>query len=221
MTDPRAGARPTIVFIHGLGRTGRCFKGMEKTVAKAGFDTWRVSYPSMKGTMRESAEFVWHRMQAELPDGPRIAITHSAGGIIARLLQDRVGWERALMLAPPNQGSRLARALHSRSAKLLELVCGPKGPELAHPDWPEPKLQMSVIAGTAPHVVDTPQATLGRTLGAFGPACETDGTLHVDDTRHEQMQEFAVVPAGHTFLMDHPDVRAMALRFLTHGRLRP
>ncbi|MFT5433370.1 MAG: hypothetical protein ACI9OJ_004076 [Myxococcota bacterium] len=192
---------------------------MEKQVMAAGFQCLRVTYPSMFGSMADSSEWVLSRISKSLPPGPKYLVTHSAGGILARHLADRLEFRRVLMLAPPNQGARLARVLGDRSLRALDAFCGPKGRELASPDWPEPTFDFSIIAGTSPGMVDTPQATLGRRIGAFSKHCQIDGTLHVDDTKHPDMTEFRTAQAGHTFLMDHPEVARMTVNFLKTGRL--
>jgi hypothetical protein len=173
----------------------------------------------MFGSMADSAETVLSQINKQLPPGPKYAVTHSAGGIVARHLAERLEFRRVLMLAPPNQGARLARVLGNRSRLALDAFCGPKGRELASPDWPEPAFDFSIVAGTSPGVVDAPQATLGRRIGAFSKHCQIDGTLHVDDTKHPDMMEFRTARAGHTFLMDHPDVARMTLSFLETARL--
>ena len=56
-------------------------------------------------------------------------VTHSMGGIILRHLRDpRLTWSRAVMLAPPNQGSRLAAGLVRNP--LFRWFYGPAGSEL-------------------------------------------------------------------------------------------
>jgi len=144
-------------------------------------------------------------------------VTHSLGGIVVRQLAAHFSWEGLVMLAPPNQGSRLARAVAEKGLK--PLLCGPAGRELASEGlWPSPPSPFAVVAGTRPQVADSAHSWLGRRLGVFGADVPHDGTVCVDETRLPGMADFATVPAGHHFLMDDPRVEHLVLSFLRHGR---
>jgi len=47
----------------------------------------------------------------------------------------------------------------------------------------------------------------------------SDGIVTVAETRLEGMVDFATVDASHTWIMNHPQARAMVLEFLARGRL--
>ena len=213
-------SRSTVALIHGLARTARCFGRLRQGLGEAGYQTWACSYPSMRYSMARAARYVVARMQAELGEVPSVIITHSAGGIVTRYIGAEHRLERVLMFAPPNQGSRLARAVGARSRGVLRVFAGPAGRELAAPEhWPEPRFHLGVVAGTRPSLAEGPQTALGRRLGVFTDACVHDGTIHIEDTRHDAERSRAEVAAGHTFLTDHPDSLALTLRFLAEGSL--
>jgi hypothetical protein len=47
----------------------------------------------------------------------------------------------------------------------------------------------------------------------------SDGIVTVAETKLPGMADFATVDASHTWIMNHPEVRAMVLEFLARGRL--
>jgi pimeloyl-ACP methyl ester carboxylesterase len=216
--DKRYAPKPTVVLIHGLGRTARTFGTLRNKLEQRGFATWARSYPSHRLTPQQAASHLRQRLHAELPPGPVVGVTHSLGGIVARFLGDTIHWDSLVMVAPPNQGSRLARAAEAH--KVTRLFTGPSGRALAQPDnWPSPPARFAVIAGTQPGPTEQAHAWFGRRSGAFGPRDKHDGVVHVDEARHPEADAFATVQAGHNFLMDNKDVQAMILSWLETGRL--
>ena len=125
-------------------------------------------------------------------------------------------WRRIVMLAPPNQGSRLAQSL--ASSRLFRWFYGPAGQELgARRAWPPPPAPFLVVAGTRRRAVVNPTSwTVGR---AFGPGVEHDGTVAVDETKLEGMAAFATVDATHTWIMNDETAQALAIRFLREGSI--
>jgi hypothetical protein len=142
-------------------------------------------------------------------------VTHSLGGVVARHLHDpRIAWQRIVMLAPPNQGSRLARDLAINP--LFRWFYGPAGRELADASrWPAPPAPFAVIAGTRARALINPTSwTAGR---RFPPGVPNDGTVAVAETRLDGMADFAEVDATHTWIMNDPRVHGLVVRYLRHG----
>jgi hypothetical protein len=213
------GERPTVVLLHGLVRSRSSMAGLARHLERAGFTTWSHSYPSRHLPIAAAAEEVAGRIARELPAGrPLAAVTHSLGGILVRHMAGHVSFTRVVMLAPPNQGSRLARTLSEQP--LYRWLCGPAGQEIAAAGdgaaWPALPAATAVIAGTRARGWN-PTSLVSHAVGAFAADEPNDGTLAVAETRLAGMRAFATVDASHTWIMDHPTTRALVVQFLESG----
>lgn len=205
---------PTVVFLHGLARTSASLAGMRRHVAACGFPTWAKSYPSRRMPIADLAASLAERIALELPGRELMAVTHSMGGIVLRHMADRLPWCRAVMIAPPNLGSRTALAL--RDHPLFRWFYGPAGAELGDgASWPSPSWPFGVIAGT--RSLGNPVSLLTRSLALFSPEEPHDGTVAVAETRLPAMADFLAVDASHSLILRHPEARAAVVRFLQHG----
>jgi hypothetical protein len=216
--------RPTVVLLHGLGRTRWSLARLRRYLERQGFATWARSYPSRRLPLAAIADEVAGWILRDLPGGrPLAAVTHSLGGIIVRHIGRRVPFDRVVMLAPPNQGSRVARALGRRP--LYRRFLGPAGQALASPEevatWPEVVAPCAVIAGVHAHPLWNPYGWIVRRGGGPGHDEPNDGLLAVSETRMPGLAAFATVHATHTFIMRNRRVREMAVRFLDGGTLDP
>jgi triacylglycerol lipase len=212
-----APARPTIVFLHGLGRTHRSMHGLRRYVEALGYRTWARTYPSRRGRIEELAAEVAGQIRRDVGERPIVGVTHSMGGILVRYMRDLLPWEGVVMLAPPNQGSRVAASLVR--SRVYRWVYGPAGRALGDASgWPAPPQPFAVIAGTrGPTVGNLPSWLIAR-LRLIPPGELHDGTVLVAETRMDGMAAFAEVPASHTFLMNHPATRSLVARFLAERR---
>ena len=148
----RVPARPVVVLLHGLARTRFSLSGLARHLERAGFTTWSRTYPSRharRSPRRPTRSPT--RSRASCPLGrPLAAVTHSLGGILLRHVAQRIPFSRVVMLAPPNQGSRLSRALRDRP--VYRWFFGRAGQELAAAaepgPWPALPPSTAVIAGT-------------------------------------------------------------------------
>ena len=141
--------QPVVVFLHGLGRTHRSLDGLRKRVEQAGYETWAETYPSRAMPIAELAELKAVRIREALPERELIAVTHSMGGILVRHMRDMLPWKGAVMLAPPNRGSRVAQRLGQES-KIVRMIMGPTILELGDPDgWPPPPEPFTAVGAVA------------------------------------------------------------------------
>ncbi len=211
MTEGRA----TVVLLHGLGRTHRSMGRLQRRLEAAGHPTWSCTYPSRREPIEGLAEYVARRVEAEV-EGPLMAVTHSLGGILVRHLAERLPWERVVMLAPPNTGSSVARAL--QDLKLFRWLFGPAGQEVGDgARWPAPPSPFAVIAGTRGPSVGNPSSWLTGAMNLIDPEGPHDGTVSVAETRLAGMADFATVDASHTWIADHPRTAELVLAFLDWG----
>ena len=118
------------------------------------------------------------------------------------------------MLAPPNQGSRLATALARNTT--FAVINGTPGQELGV-DWASiedrlavPPFEFGVIAGGR-----------GDDKG-YNPVLpgDDDGTVRVATTHLVGEADFVIVPVLHSFMMNDRRVMECTLRFLQEGRFR-
>jgi pimeloyl-ACP methyl ester carboxylesterase len=210
---------PTVVLLHGLGRTRRSMAGLARHLERAGYATWSPGYPSRRDSIARIAADVVARARSELGDRPVVGVTHSLGGIVARQIGPALDSRGLVMLAPPNQGSQVAAALARQP--WFRWIVGPAGGELgateAALDWPAPPAPFAVIAGTGGASIGNAPSWMIRALRLLPPGAPNDGTLAVAETTLPEMRAYAEVPAGHTSLMNHPRTRALVVRFLAHG----
>jgi pimeloyl-ACP methyl ester carboxylesterase len=214
MTD----SSPTVVFLHGLARTGRSLRGLRDCVNKAGFKTCAISYPSRTMSIPDLASHVAVRIREATSDGPLLGITHSLGGILVRHMATSLNWKGLVMLAPPNNGSSVAARM--RNNPLFKGFYGPAGGEVAvSTGWPAPPSPFVVIAGTQNFALTNPTSWMTRSFGMFPGGVPNDGTLSVTETKHPEMQGFRTVEASHTWIMNHPETKRLILNFLRDGTL--
>ena len=235
--------------------------------ASTGLRAVSIGYPSTKLSVADAAAFVSSRA-AEACGGagrPAFAVTFSLGGPIIRhasLLSEsssRGGgssgsssggggplWLGAVLVAPPNRGSDLARELllapstPSVVRRLFRFLFGPAVLDLASSseviarEWPDAPRPCGVIAGTAPRSLNPASLLLaarvfgGRVGGSGGrggsgegrrPARAHDGTVAVDETALQiPADDFAAVHAGHTLMADSREVAGLVTAFLLSGK---
>jgi hypothetical protein len=207
--------KPLVVLLHGLARGHGSMAKLGAFLRHEGFDTWSRTYPSRRHSLSYLASELSDELVEVAGARPLCAVTHSMGGIVVRHLQDpRLQWSRIVMLAPPNQGSKLAGAIVRNP--LFRWFYGPAGAELAYASsWPAPPGPFAVIAGTRSlALTNVTSWTMGR---LFPAGVRNDGTVAVEETRLAGMTHFAEVDATHTWIMNAPVVRRLVLGYLRDG----
>lgn len=209
-----------VVLLHGLGRTRRSLATLARALVAAGLEPAALSVASTRTGLERQVEDLFGLL-SELEARRVSFVTHSLGGILLRAVlghaaafQGRFELGRAVLIAPPNQGSALSRRLASSPPVRLPfgLVLGAAGRQLglAGRDLPAPACPFALVAGAR----GTPRG--------WNPLLEgdDDGVVSVDETRLAGAADHLVVRGLHTFLMSDPRVVEACLRFLLEGRLR-
>ncbi len=199
-------------MLHGIARTRRSLEGLRRVIAGAGYGTWSCSYPSTRLDLASLTAFVAERIERELGAGPVLAVTHSMGGILLRHLAAQRPVAGAVMLAPPNRGSAVARWLARNP--LYRRLYGPAGQALGDDaGWPPAPSPCLVVAGSRGLSLSNPTSWLTRAAGVFGEEA-SDGTVAVSETWCEGVTEHVVVEANHTWIMNDGEVKRLVLSFL-------
>jgi triacylglycerol lipase len=207
---------PVVVILHGLARSHRSMARLRRFLESEGYRTWCATYPSREMEIKALAAQTAARIRAEAPADQYFAVTHSLGGILVRHMRDALPWSRVVMLAPPNQGSRIARAFGSHP--LFRWFYGPAGQDVSAPEtWPAPPEPFAVIAGTRDLSIANPTSWVTKSAALFPPGSPSDGTIAVEEARHPSMAAYAELDASHTLIMNDPRAHALTLAFLRNG----
>ncbi|SFR64791.1 Alpha/beta hydrolase family protein [Marinobacter daqiaonensis] len=213
--------RQPVVLLHGLIRSDASMEDMARALNDAGFRPCNVDYPSTEHPIGELAmDFVLPAIQdcvSDPEETPIAFVGHSLGAIIVRYLGAEgapIRFGRVVMLAPPNKGSVMVDKL--KDNELFQWLNGPAGSQLGTGENSLPRslgateLEVGVIAGTG---------SINPVFSALIPG-EDDGTVAVDNTRLEGMDDFIEVPASHSFMMYDDEVIAQTVHFLKTGAFR-
>ncbi|MBA53998.1 MAG: alpha/beta hydrolase [Pseudomonadales bacterium] len=215
----------TVVLLHGLGRSPLAMKGLERFLTRQGYHVINQGYSSRRGSIAELCRQLFHDLLPALPpEGQIHFVTHSLGGILLRyglqhwsIHQGRLG--RAVMLAPPSQGSEVVDIL--RHVPLLPRIMGPAFLQLGTDASSVPLQLLAREQGGLPIEVGV---IAGRTSYEpwFSPLFgeDNDGKVSVSRSRHPGMKDFRALEVGHTFIMNDKRVRQHILHFLQFGRFK-
>lgn len=207
--------KPLVVLLHGLARGRGSMERMSTYLRAHDFETWSHTYPSRKHSLSYLATAMTEMLVERAGGRPLFAVTHSMGGVVVRHLHDpRLHWQRIVMLAPPNQGSRIAAGLAANP--VFRWFYGPAGAELADASkWPAPPAPFGVIAGTRNRAfTNVTSWTIGR---RFATGVANDGTVAVEETKLTGMAAFAEVDATHTWIMNAAEAQRLVRVFLQDG----
>ncbi len=215
-----ASGREIVVLMHGLARTSRSMKPMEKALTAAGYTCYSMKYPSTEKTVQQLAD----EHLAPLIEQCRAAkpakihfVAHSLGNIVLRYYLATHKLENAgriVMLGPPNQGSEVVDRRGRFS--LFGWINGPAGQQLGTSGHSLPNqlpalpVETGVIAGTK---------SINPFLSMLIPGTN-DGKVSVERTKIKGMTDFIAVAAAHPFLMRNREVINLTLSFLRDGQFK-
>ena len=216
-TSPIPDDAETVIVVHGLGRTPASMAILVSRLEKAGYRVVSFGYPSRS----EPVEVLVDRLGNEVAlccgdeAGTINFVTHSMGGVLVRAYLGRLPEPhegRVVMLSPPSQGSEIVDAF--ADTPMLQSILGPSGSRLGTDSTGiaaqlgPPRFTLGIITG------DRSLNPLGSWL-IPGP---DDGKVGVERAKVEGAADFIVVPASHTFIMNHREVAEQVVYFLREGR---
>jgi pimeloyl-ACP methyl ester carboxylesterase len=115
--NPKKHSNDAVVLVHGLGGSRLDMWPIARRLKRLGFHVHNWGYRSIGNRIETHADRLaieLAHLENQSPNGRLHLVTHSMGGIIARRMFERhdVGnLGRVVMLAPPHQGSHVARKL--------------------------------------------------------------------------------------------------------------
>ncbi len=209
--------RECVVLLHGLYGMPLTMKRLEWAFEKSGYDVVNVGYPTWRAPLERALESHIHRaIQKRIPSGTTRVhfVTHSMGGISLRLYLDchRVpNLGRLVMVAPPNQGSKLADPF--RYCALARWLVGPN---LA---------RLGTRCGDLPQIAGSVDAELGIIAGNgsllskwFDPTHPGDGRVTVEATKLPGMTDHIVFPVRHSLMVLRRKTCEQAVAFISNGK---
>jgi pimeloyl-ACP methyl ester carboxylesterase len=205
-------SRHVVVLIHGIARSTGTFSKMKLRLRAAGFEAVAISYPSTRDTIEAHAAAL-ETLLNRLEDADMVSfVAHSMGGLVIRQLlaiesswNKRMSLGRVIMIAPPNQGSVVARLL--KNFPPYAFLYGKSGQQLLPETvcaMPVPDVPVTIIAGGR-----------GNRRG-FNPFLDgdDDGTVKVSETALGSTAAALIVPARHLNISNHEETIAATLRCL-------
>ena len=206
-----------IILLHGLARTSSSMSAMAERLQANGYIVINVDYPSRHKKIETLSELAVNEglKFCRKDKANRIHfVTHSLGGILVRYylsLNNIPELGRVVMLAPPNQGSKVVNEFSWMPG--YEMLNGPAGYQLGTDEKSIPlelgpaDFELGIIAG---------DYTINLILStAFDEP--NDGKVAVKDTKLEGMKDFLVVHRSHPFIMQADEVIDQVLHFIQQG----
>lgn len=206
-----------VLLLHGIFRSKDSFSPMTRALRAAGYEAHGVNYPSTRQSLDDHADQV--EALLERSEGAKTVsfVTHSMGGIVARVLlarpdrpwRQRIAVNRLVMIATPNRGAELATRLDQLPA--FRAFAGPSlgqmRSELAD-RIPLPTVPFGTVSGARGD---------GRGFNRMLPG-DNDMTVTLESTMLDGAEDAMTVNAVHTFIQIDPLVVASTIRYLDSGR---
>lgn len=211
-------AADCVVMLHGLARTSSSLNKMASALERADYRVANLGYPSRSGTIETLAAPAVEAGVAACGENDRISfVTHSMGGILLRYYLEHhtvTNLHRVVMMAPPNQGSKVVDAF--RDVPGYKLLNGPAGLQLGTDGDSVPlrlgpvDYDLGIIAGNR---------SINWILSQFLENPD-DGKVSVRNTRVEGMCGFIEMPVSHPMMMRNKQVIAQVLAYLADGEFQ-
>lgn len=214
-----------VVLMHGLIRSSESMRSIRKHLASQIEATFvDLEYASCHRSIEEHAQALHEVIRGLGSDVTRIDfVCHSMGNIVVRHYladlkkhgeESKPPFGRMVMLAPPNQGSRMAKIMSESS--VFSAFTGVSGFQLGR-GWEEfsqslatPDFEFAVIAGVLAESVVANNVLLGDS---------NDLLVEIDETRLVGASDTSEVETYHAGLLTDDEVLRQVTSFLEHGYL--
>jgi triacylglycerol esterase/lipase EstA (alpha/beta hydrolase family) len=215
--------RDCVVLLHGLARTSKSMDKMAQALEQQGYLVINVNYPSRTNTVEKLSAIAMQQALTACEQGSTKQpgkihfITHSLGGILLRYYLAEQSIEnlgRAVLIAPPNQGSEVVDRLGNVPG--FKLLNGPAGMQLGTDENSLPRtlggvdFPVGIIAGSK---------SINPILSLNLPK-PNDGKVSVESTKVEGMTDFIQFPLNHTFIMRNEQVIKQSIHFIQTGNFQ-
>ncbi len=190
-----------VVLLHGLFATRRSMLKAQRRLEQHGYLVINWGYSTLRKSIDCHAGAILPLLH-RLADDDHIRsinfLAHSFGGIIVRYalqIEPIAKLRRAVMLAPPNSGTPLAKYSVGPFARLFPIIG-----------------QISEAPDSLPNRLQPPQ---GLDIGVI--AASADRIVRVRNTFLKTQLDHCVVPATHFELPNHEQALSKSIQFLTSG----
>lgn len=202
------------VCLHGFLRTGASMLPVRLRLRREGWSevqtpTWRYELADLPALGRRASDTI--RALSDANDGAPIdVVTHSMGGLVIRAaLAHGPPVGRIVMLAPPNNGARMAQKVR-KFVPVHLLGWDPLAP---------------LQPGATEHLPTGDAAEIGVLTGGRGNEWgynpllghDNDGKVRIDEALLPGASDFRVMPAHHSFVMMRRPVLDQVVAFLRGG----
>ena len=208
-----------VVLLHGLGRSERAMRPLERALSVAGYKVCNLGYASRTDSPETLVTALDEDIRTCADGASKLHfVGHSLGGILSRAYIAKTApanLGRVVLLASPNHGSEYVDRL--ADSGFLRWLLGPTWAELGTGDaslprrLPVPAYECGVIAGTWSGL---------NPFAGFVLEGENDGLVTVESTKLDGMSDFLSVKRSHTFIMRADEVAEAVIHFLHAGRFK-
>ena len=206
--------KETVILLHGILKSSRHMKPLEKFLIAEGYSVQNIDYPSTKQTLEELTEIVWKKIK--IPKNRSVHfIGYSMGGLLVRAMLSKYSVPnlgRVIQLATPNGGSEVADVF--KNFWFYKKIFGPAGQQLITDQKAIQKLlgkvnyDLGIIAGTKS--IDP--------FSSFFLKGQNDGKVSVEKTKIIGMKAHTTVSVSHLFFPRNKKVHRNVLSFLKTGK---
>jgi triacylglycerol lipase len=195
-------------------------RSLARFLADRGHPAWLLGYPSTRASFADLSALCVEPALRVLgaQSHPVHVVGHSLGGLLARDCAARgllAPGSRVVTLASPHAGSEVVDRLGGWPP--FRAALGPAALELGTGADDLPALLPPLPVG-----VEAAAIAGGRSgdpwFNRFFAGAH-DGKVSADSARWPEAKAFLLVPATHTFVMDHPRAQEAVASFLETGRL--